>query len=151
MNRRIFSITSAVRSGAPPQKGNNTDNEISMPDYFTLRMEENIGGRVSGDDLIYINWRTTAEINTSHFELQKSMNGKDFNLVETIMANGFSKTITRYATTDTKYNFCFGDLYYRLKLVFKNGSVSFTNAITLDLNTVAGASVYDLAYLKNQQ
>lgn len=142
----VFLIISATSSGAQSHKVIYNDNEITLPNFLQYNsegiQESAIKGKMN-NNLVYITWQTKAEINTSHFELQRSKNGKDFEPIETITAGGISKNISRYATTDAKYSFCYNKLYYRLKIVFINGNENFTDAITLELNTVEAATVYN--------
>lgn len=154
MHRRIFFITSTAISGVPLEKVNYDDIENGLPKFFSIRTEriKEIGNKLSVDsNLVYISWQTTAEVNTSHFELQRSENGRDFYCVEIIPADGDPKDCGLYSTTHSKHSFFVNKLYYRLKVVFKNGKENFTETIILDLNTVAAPSVYDLTYARSLQ
>jgi hypothetical protein len=154
MYRRIFFITNAPGSGSQPDKVIYNGNETGLPFFFAIHTEyirDSAIKGITGSNLVYISWQTATEINTSYFELQRSENGRDFQPIETFMAGGISKSISRYATTDLIYSVCYDQLYYRLKLVFINGKENFTDVITLDLKTVAAASVHDLTYNRNQQ
>lgn len=75
---------------------------------------------------VAISWQTTAEVNTSYFEIQRSFNGKDYETIETIAACGKSKNVCSYAFIDTKNENRRGQSYYRLKAVFSNGEEFFT-------------------------
>jgi hypothetical protein len=75
---------------------------------------------------VAISWQTTAEVNTSYFEIQRSFNGKDYETIETIAACGKSKNICAYAFIDSKNENRRGQSYYRLKAVFANGEEVFT-------------------------
>ncbi|MEO5889820.1 MAG: hypothetical protein ABIQ31_06175 [Ferruginibacter sp.] len=152
MYRRIFFVTSATRPGNQPDKVIHNDKDDGVPLFFALHNERIRNGSRDRiyDNQVYISWQTDNEINTSHFELQRSENGKDFKVIETIAANGFSKIISRYATTDSNFRFCFDLLHYRLKVVLKDGKENFTDVITFDPTNIPEASVHDLTYSRNQ-
>jgi hypothetical protein len=153
MYRRIFFITRATSSGARSVNAGYDGKETGLPIYFAIRTERTPERGARGtvnNNLIYISWQTTSETNTSHFELMRSENGCDFELIETFMACGISKTSCRYSTTDLVYTYCSDKLFYRLKLVFTNGKEEYTDVIALNLNKVASPSVYDLTYVNNQ-
>jgi hypothetical protein len=153
MYRRIFFVTCSTRSAPNPGHPAYYESEIGLPIFFAIRTErvqDEAKGTVKST-VVFISWQTTAENNTRHYELQRSENGRDFYPIETFMAAGISKTISRYATTDLIYDACSDHLYYRLKLLFTNGKELFSDVITLDLNKVKAASVYDLTYNRNNQ
>jgi hypothetical protein len=128
------------------------DHGTGLPVLLSLRRESMQNGHretAADNSIIYISWQTKAEVNTLHFELQRSVNGKHYKTVETIMAMGNSRTVSRYITSDN--SFIFYGLYYRLKLVFTNGREMVTDPVMLRLNSVAGATVHDLTYNRNNQ
>lgn len=141
-----FVLFFSVKADAQSRKVIYNDNEITLPNFLQYHVqpvdESAIQGKMD-NNLIYISWQTTAETNTSHFELQRSDNGKDFEPIETITAGRISKNTRNYQTTDEGYSTIQPKMYYRLKTVFTNGKESFTNAIMLDLYTSA-TTVYNL-------
>lgn len=153
MNRRIFLITSSAKSRDAQEKNIPGNAAVGMPDFFAIRIErvlENTFKSRMNNNLVHISWQTASEQDSSHFELQRSSNGRDFDLIETIMAVGNSNSVSRYSTTDSKYSFFNDRLYYRLKVVSKSGSISFTDEVSMDLSRF-GASVYGFAHSRNLQ
>ncbi len=75
---------------------------------------------------VILSWKTTNETNFSHFELQKSENGKEFVAIGKINANesGF------YNFTD--YNPIEGINYYKLKMIDLDGTSSFSKTISMN-------------------
>lgn len=49
---------------------------------------------------VVIQWETASELNNDYFELQKSENGVDFNVLAIIDGNGSSNSTTQYSYTD---------------------------------------------------
>jgi hypothetical protein len=78
---------------------------------------------------VAISWETITEINTSHFELQRSFNGLDYETIATVVANCNSKKLCTYSFVDTKNENRRGQSYYRLKAVFANGDQAVTEGL----------------------
>ncbi len=119
-----------------PRKVIYDEHEITLPNslQFNIKDEnESVVKGVMNENLVYISWQTTTEVNTSHFELQRSENGRDFEPIETITAGGISKSISSYSTTDKKAGLCGNRVFYRLKIIFINGKENFTDATALNL------------------
>ena len=82
------------------------------------------------DKQIELIWTTSNEINSSHFEIEWSADGKIFNSIGKISAQGHSNTPTLYQFTDappSKVN------YYRLKMVETDGTISLSKIIVLNI------------------
>ena len=77
---------------------------------------------------VAISWETITEVNTSHFELQRSFNGVDYETIATVSSNCNSKNICTYSFVDSKNENRRGQSYYRLKAVFANGDEAVTAA-----------------------
>jgi Leucine-rich repeat (LRR) protein len=76
-----------------------------------------------------LKWITTAEINASYYELQRSSTGNNFNVVTKITATGNSNDNLNYHYTDL-----LGSdpvYFYRLKMVDKDGGFSLSNVVKL--------------------
>jgi hypothetical protein len=66
-----------------------------------------------------INWQTATEHNSAYFDVEKSRDGANWNLVETIQAAGNSTSILDYSIIDTEQ---IADVvYYRLNQVDQDG------------------------------
>jgi len=74
-----------------------------------------------------INWTTQSEINFSHFELEKSIDGVSFSTIETIQGKG--NPGAAYSFVDTKLRTI---NYYRLKSVDEDGTISYSKIIFID-------------------
>jgi hypothetical protein len=78
---------------------------------------------------VAISWQTTAEVNTSYFELQRSFNDNDYETIDTIKAVGNAKNMSAYSFVDASNENRRGQTYYRLKAVFVNGDTQFTSSV----------------------
>lgn len=68
---------------------------------------------------VELNWTTGSEVNNSHFDIQRSSNGIEFETISTVYAAGSTTSITDYMEMD--YNPFSGMSYYRLKQVDYDG------------------------------
>jgi hypothetical protein len=76
------------------------------------------------DGQVQLKWQSSAEENTSHFEVEKSADGKNFTPVLTKKAQGNSSSLVSYnATHNRPYN---GTSYYRLKMVDLDGTFEYS-------------------------
>jgi hypothetical protein len=79
-----------------------------------------------------LNWSTSTEINNKGFELQRSVNGKDFSAityVDSKAQNGSSSSVNNYSFVDEK-PFA-GTNYYRLRQLDKDGKATLSNVVVL--------------------
>ncbi len=75
-----------------------------------------------------LSWTVTTTDNLNQFEIEKSINGRDFNKIATIPA-GNAGVLSKYDFTDPEK--ITGVTYYRLKLVGDNGMFMYSPVITL--------------------
>ncbi|MGJ8661813.1 MAG: T9SS type A sorting domain-containing protein, partial [Bacteroidota bacterium] len=77
----------------------------------------------------FLQWTTASEINSDYFDIERSRNGKDFESIETIQAQGNSNTPVQYKTSDPGQTNSIN--YYRLKFVDLDGSFDYSKIISL--------------------
>jgi hypothetical protein len=95
------------------------------------------------NDDVYLDWKTTKEINSKEFVIQYSFDGITFIDVDTVPAGGFSANTTLYNYLH-ELNATIGVFYYRIKIVENTNnfyfslidSVSFTPAVGVKQNTM---------------
>lgn len=87
-----------------------------------------------------VKWVTTEEINSSHFEIQRSANAKDFVSIGTVAATGGASSGASYHFTVTEP--WQGNNFYRLKIVDQDGSISYSNIVLLKNEGSIQLSVY---------
>jgi Secretion system C-terminal sorting domain len=78
-----------------------------------------------------LDWKTAMEENTSHFEIEKSLDGVNFTFLAQIVAVGSGAN--NYAVTDAQLQV--GANYYRLKSVDKDGRYTYSKTILLQVTT----------------
>ena len=79
-----------------------------------------------------LRWQTTNEINTSHFEVQKSINGTNFSLIGIVNATVINSTINNYTKVDSTPTI--GNNFYRLKQIDNDGKFVYSNIILIRVN-----------------
>ena len=77
---------------------------------------------------VLLSWFTASEINTSHFNIQRSINGKDFTTIDSVNAKGASS----YRYYDIPSLGARG-LYYRLQIIDKDGTLSYSEIRELSI------------------
>ena len=88
-------------------------------------------------------WITNSERNVSHFEIEKSTNGFDFNIVGYVGAVGNTVSETRYSFVDENPKPGFN--YYRLQSVDTDGTKSASDVIVLEnINLIENSIFYPI-------
>ncbi len=82
-----------------------------------------------------LNWKTAQEINTKNFEIERSLNGNDFEKIGTVSAKPYSTSINEYTFSDASVaTLKVRSVYYRLKQVDNDGKFQFSKTIRIRLN-----------------
>jgi len=104
-------------------------------------------GRYS-DGVAILNWQTTQEFNSDHFELVKSNDGENFSHVANIKSAGFSGTVKNYSYQDNSPN-SGSYVYYRLKQIDANGKFTLSPIVKLALEKNTSILVYPNPFNSN--
>lgn len=88
---------------------------------------------------IKVNWRSTSEQNLVKYDVERSFNSNKFVSIGTVPAKGGS-TEAAYSFTDKPI--VAGDVYYRLKMVNRDGSVEYSRIVLIKNETVPKWKVY---------
>ncbi len=75
---------------------------------------------------VELKWVTVTELQTSHFELERSLDGKEFSQIGITFALGNSDTKINYDFTDNLNNVTSAIVYYRLKMVDRDGKFDYS-------------------------
>jgi uncharacterized repeat protein (TIGR01451 family) len=90
------------------------------------------------DNTTSLYWNTTNEINTQQFVIEQGIDGARFNSISTVTAKG--KANNNYTASIAEFNN--GLVYYRLKMVDKDGSFTYSPIIKIDRRkNAAGFSI----------
>ena len=93
-------------------------------------------------DVIYrtniLKWKTTSEINTSHFKIERSVDGENWEHLNDVAASGNTNTAVSYVYLDKTYSDVMN--YYRLAQYDNDGTLVWVDRVTID-NTSKDSSV----------
>lgn len=88
---------------------------------------------------VLISWKTLSEQNNSHFNIQRSDNGIDFNMIGKIDGQGTSSQEHPYQFLDeTPYN---GINYYRLQQVDFNGDYEYSSIVKSEIEQTTSSTI----------
>jgi len=87
-------------------------------------------------------WQTSSEINTSHFNIQRSTNGIDFSIVGSVNAAVASASMHDYTYPDDISSLATGKVYYRLQMVDNDGKFSYSKIVYITLSNESVARIY---------
>ena len=88
------------------------------------------------DKNVQLNWTTANEVNTSHFEVERSANGREFDAIGKVVSTGANSNLRHSYSFDdaTASNVTADQLYYRLKQVDKDGRYKYSSVIAVKKN-----------------
>lgn len=87
-----------------------------------------------------LSWSTAEEVNSDRFEVEHSLNGKNWQKVGSVAAKGNSKNTQWYSFTDN--NPANGSNLYRLRIVDKDGTFEITRAKSLTFDIAIETVMY---------
>ena len=110
-----------------------------------LRLLTFTGKRENNTNLLQ--WTTAQEINVSHFEVERSYNGTLFSKTGRVKANPpLGGTGGQYSYTDNSLSTTLNSkpqtIFYRLKMVDKDGQYTYSNIAVIKLSSTKGISIY---------
>jgi hypothetical protein len=80
-----------------------------------------------------LNWLAESEINFKQYEVERSLNGRDFIKINIIAAKGNNAVAAEYTVTDNIAALTEKIIYYRLKVVDKDGKYTYSSVVKLNL------------------
>ena len=81
---------------------------------------------------VVLKWLTATEIDSDYFDIQRSLDGINFANIGKVSAAGNSTTEQNYQFTDGDP--AFGEIYYRLRQVDLDGSVTYSEVVQVKLD-----------------
>ena len=128
----------SVGSGCTLSKleGSGTQAPAALPVTFVSFQ----GG--ASNNVIKLNWTTASEVNNSHFDIERSVDGINFTSIDKVNGNGTTELVKEYTTLDKSP--IAGINYYRLKQVDYDGQSSYSDIISVsyDSDDLFTANIY---------
>jgi hypothetical protein len=95
---------------------------------------------------VILDWATATEVNNSHFDVERSFDGKNFEVIATVNSSaigGQSSMILNYNHLDQAVNEIGKNvLYYRIKQVDFDGAYAYTNTEVVYLKAIKDLKIY---------
>ncbi len=106
-----------------------TGNIICQNCILPVELLSFTGKAVEKDNVL--SWITETEINSDVFEVERSINGRDYISIGTVRAQGESLTTSKYSFIDIEP---LDYAYYRLKMVDLDQSYEYSNTVLIERN-----------------
>jgi uncharacterized delta-60 repeat protein len=105
-----------------------------LNDAFPLPLSLTSFTALKNSNSIELNWKTANEQNTAAFVIERSTDGRNFTSLSTVQSSGNSSSVRNYSFVDQKpLN---GTNFYRLKMVDKDGSFTYSRIIAVNMNAI---------------
>ena len=82
------------------------------------------------NDAVLLNWQTTQQVNSSFFTIQKSVDGQRFLDVNTVSV-GNNTASAKYSYSDANTSYYGRSIFYRLKIVDKDGKFAYSPVVSV--------------------
>ncbi|MFA7380679.1 MAG: T9SS type A sorting domain-containing protein [Bacteroidia bacterium] len=93
------------------------------------------------DKDILLQWQTASEKNSERFDIERSYNGVDFEYTgKSVSAADMSNTLRSYNSIDGEYAHTATVVYYRLKIVDRNGYFEYSTVAVVTINATKQTS-----------
>lgn len=102
---------------------------------------------VKGNNVVHLNWTTTAESGMDQYIVERSANGRDFSSIGTVASKNLSST-TNYQVND--YGPVQGTSYYRLKMISNTGTTKYSEIISVHYYGTNDIQLYPNPLVKGQ-
>lgn len=134
-------LVGATRSNSGDVSGNHTGNN-DIVDAWVVKLKETevlpitltgFNGVLKGQNVVMY-WQAVTDINTNYFDVERSNGNDAFKTVQTVKSVNNS-TVNSYQAQDDVSGLINNTktVYYRLKIVNKDGKASYSNIVTVSL------------------
>jgi hypothetical protein len=121
-----------------------TDNTTPLPVSLTA-----FGARANGKNAL-VSWTTASEKNANYFEVYASTDGRNFKAIDKVRAAGNSNVTKNYSINHMGALANASIVYYKLKSVDFDGTFTWSNIVSVSLNTRNnGVAVYPNPFNNN--
>jgi hypothetical protein len=124
-----FYMTGVAGDGDGSEFGDYVYSSIILNITLPVTMGE-IKGKLI-DNTAIIDWSTYTESGNTNFDLERSTDGRNFDVLKTITGSGISSSIKNYKWIDTDLPKNEKILFYRLKVTDQSGKFEYSNVVSL--------------------
>ncbi len=142
-----------VGNAANGTGGSDGDYIYAASTVVTLPIELNSFVASTDNNNVILKWQTANEVNSNYFDVERSDDGQFFFSIGKINASGSSTLPISYSYTDAKLTNNNGSqIFYRLKLVDKDGATKYSNSISIKpvISGVTIRNIYPTVIRKNE-
>ena len=101
-------------------------------DFVLPALDLRAFAKMEANNLVNVSWKTEYETNTSHFEIERSLDAVEFVKVATKTASGTTIGTSNYAVNDDISTVQRKDvIYYRIKMVDQDGKFMYSNIVNV--------------------
>lgn len=100
---------------------------------FALPLKLGYFSALASNNVTQLYWETFSEEKTSHFEIEKSQNGTDWNTIGRVNASGNSQSKKNYSYTDNVSSR--NTVFYRLKMIDADGTFTYSRVVAVKNNS----------------
>ncbi|CAN5872330.1 hypothetical protein BH11BAC4_BH11BAC4_04680 [soil metagenome] len=126
----IFGVTAISNTSASLAYGQAEDYPIYLRSGpVPVKLLNFTGKKIN--EAIQLSWKTAQEQDTKEFQVERSMNSRDFMPIGTVMATGPASG-SEYGFPDRDIST--GTYFYRLKMIDKDGAFTYSNIISFNNN-----------------
>jgi Secretion system C-terminal sorting domain len=86
------------------------------------------------NQMALLQWNVENEINIKRYEIERSQNGADFVKIESVLVKTNAATVNNYAVINSLVNYKDLAVYYRLKIIEKDGTYTYSSILRLNVN-----------------
>jgi len=130
-------ILSGLRIYVAGSSGDDFAIAAYLNDAFPLPLSLTSFTASKSNNSIELNWKTANEQNTAAFVIERSTDGRNFTNLGTVQSSGNSSSTKNYSFTDQ--NPLTGTSFYRLKMVDKDGSFTYSKVIAVSMSAITKA------------
>lgn len=117
-------------------------------DGTTLPIELSKWEAINKGSYVQLSWTTLSEKDNQYFDIERSLDGKDWEVVNTVMGAGTSNSIIHYSELDESPLLEIS--YYRLKQVDINSNFSYSEVSIINRSSIQEGYI-DVSYNKNYE
>lgn len=98
------------------------------------------------EDVVYLDWATASETNNQYFDIQRSIDGRNFVSIGRVNGQGTTHELNRYYFTDLSAPA--STIYYRLQQTDMDGTTSLSKVVTVFNDKASSLSLYPNPFTK---